>query len=86
LFRPAYRRAETKEISVSSFIKTGPFPCNRHIFQDHDYACHGMDESQDKRTDGAGNEISRSGTPNLPFHNASGGKFISPADVRPFLI
>jgi hypothetical protein len=38
-----------------------------------------VDESQD----GADNEISRPGTSKVSFHNASGGKFISPADVRP---
>jgi hypothetical protein len=38
---------------------------------------------QDKCTDGAGNEISRPETLNISFHNASDGKFISPADVRP---
>jgi hypothetical protein len=38
---------------------------------------------QDKCTDGAGNEISRPGTLNISFHNASGGKFISPADIQP---
>jgi len=38
---------------------------------------------QDKCTDGAGNEISRLGTLNISFHNASGGKFKSPADLRP---
>jgi len=43
-------------------------------------------ESQDKRTDGAGNEISRPGTPKVSFRNASGGKFRSPADVHPFLV
>jgi len=37
-----------------------------------------MDESQD----GAGNEISRPRTSKVSFHNASGGKFIIPADVR----
>jgi len=79
LFGPAYRRAATMEISVNSFIKTGLFPCNRHIFQDHEYACHGMDESED----GAGNEIPRPGKSKVSFHKASGGKFISPADVRP---
>jgi hypothetical protein len=42
-----------------------------------------MDESQDKRTDGTGNEISRPGTSNVSLHDASGGKFVSPADVRP---
>jgi hypothetical protein len=36
------------EASVNSFIKTGFFPCNRHIFQDHEFARHGTDESQDK--------------------------------------
>jgi hypothetical protein len=39
-------------------------------------------ESQDKRTDGDGNEISRSGTSSISFHNASSGKFVVPADVR----
>ena len=82
LFGPAYRRAPIMEASVNSFIKTGLFPCNRHIFQDHEFACHGMDESQGKCTDGAGNEISRPGTSNVSFHNASGRKFISLADVR----
>jgi hypothetical protein len=67
------------EASVNTFIKTGLSPCNTQIFQDHEYACHGLDESQD----GAGNEISRPGTLKVSFHNASGGKFISPADVRP---
>jgi len=33
-----------------------------------------LGESQEKRTDGAGNEISRSGTSNVSFHEASGGK------------
>jgi hypothetical protein len=42
-----------------------------------------MDECQDKSTDGAGNEILRPGTSNFSFHDASGGKFISAADVRP---
>jgi len=79
LFGPAYRRAATMETSVNSFTKTGLFPCNRHIFQDHEFACHGMDESQG----GAGNKISRPGTSKVSFHNASGGKFIIPADVRP---
>jgi hypothetical protein len=37
-----------------------------------------MDESQYV----AGNETSRPGTSKVSFHNASGGKFISPADVR----
>jgi hypothetical protein len=79
LFGPAYRTAATKESSVNSFTKTGLFPCNKHIFQDHEFACHGMDESQG----GTGNEISRPGTSKVSFHNASGGKFIIPADVRP---
>ena len=79
LFGPAYIRAATMETSVNSFTKTGLFPGNRHILQDHEFACHGMDESQD----GAGNEISRPGTSKVSFHNASGGKFIIPADVRP---
>ena len=35
-----------------------------------------MNESLDKCTDGAGNEISRPGTLNISF-------FIKPADVRP---
>jgi hypothetical protein len=46
----AYRRAATMEVQVNSFIKTGLFRCNRHIFQDHEFVYHGMDESQDKRT------------------------------------
>jgi hypothetical protein len=50
LFGPAFRRAARMEASVNFFIKTGPFPCNRHIFQDHEFACHGLDESQDKRS------------------------------------
>jgi len=37
-----------------------------------------MDESQG----GVGNEISRPRTSKVSFHNASGGKFIIPADVR----
>jgi len=40
-------------------------------------------ELQDKRADGAGNEISRPRTSNVSFHNASGGIFVSSADVRP---
>jgi len=67
-----------------SFIKTRPFPCKRHIFQDHKFACHGLDEPQDKRNDGAGNEISRSETSNVSFHNASGWKVQQTSD--PFLI
>jgi hypothetical protein len=85
LFGPAYtrRRAATTEDSVNSFIKTGLFPCNRITFQDHEFACHGMDESQDICTEGDGNEISRPGTSQFSFHNASGGKCISLADVPP---
>jgi len=83
LFGLAYKRAATMEVSVNSFIRTGLFPCNRHIFQDHKFACYGRDEFQDKRADGPGNEISRPGILNVSFHNASGGKFISPSDVRP---
>jgi hypothetical protein len=79
LFGPAYRRATTTETSVNSFTKSGLFPRNRHIFQDHEFACHGMDESQG----GAGNEISRQGISKVYFHKASGGKFINPANVRP---
>ena len=40
LFGPTYRGAATMEASVNSF--TGFFPCNRHIFQDHEFACNGM--------------------------------------------
>ena len=85
LIGPAYRRTATMGDSLNSFIKTGLLPCNRHtsIFRDHEYTCHGTEESQDKRTDGAGNEISRPGTSNVSFHNASGGKFLSPSNVRP---
>jgi len=43
-----------------------------------------LDESQDKPTDGAGNEISKSGTSNFSFHNANGGKDQQMSD--PFLI
>ena len=64
-FGPAYKRAATMEVPINSFIKTGLSPCNRLLFQEHKFACHGMDESQDKRTDGAGNEISRPGTSNV---------------------
>jgi hypothetical protein len=77
LFGPAYGRAATMKTSVNSFTKTGLFPCNRHIFQDHEFTCHGMDEFQG----GAGNEISRPGTSNVSFDNASGWKFIISADV-----
>jgi hypothetical protein len=48
-------------VSINSFIKTGLFLCNRHIFKDHEYACYGMDEFQDKSTDEPGSEISRQG-------------------------
>jgi hypothetical protein len=44
-----YKNAKL-EGSVNSFIKTGLFPCNRHIFQDYKFACPGMDESPGKRT------------------------------------
>jgi ABC-type Zn2+ transport system substrate-binding protein/surface adhesin len=33
-----YRRAATMETSVKSFAKTGLFPCNRHIFQEREFA------------------------------------------------
>jgi hypothetical protein len=79
----AYRRAATVEASIHSFIKTGLFPCNRYINLDHGLACHGMDESQDKRVNGAGSETSRLGTSNDSFENASAGKFIRSKDVRP---
>jgi hypothetical protein len=46
------------EASINSIIKTALLPCDRHIFQDQEYACNGMDESQN----GDGNEISRPGT------------------------
>ena len=42
LFGPAYCGAATMEASVNSFIKTGLFRCNRHIFQDHEFTCRGM--------------------------------------------
>jgi hypothetical protein len=42
LFGPAYRGAEAIEASVNSFIKTGLFLCNRHIFQGNEFACYGM--------------------------------------------
>ena len=41
-FELAYRRAETMKVSVNLFIKTVLSPCNRHTFQDHEFACHGM--------------------------------------------
>jgi len=44
LFGPVLRGAVTMEGSVNSFIKTGLFPCNRHLIQVHEFACHGMDE------------------------------------------
>jgi len=55
-----------------------------HIFQDHEFAGHGLDESQDKSTDGAGNEISRSGTSEVSFNNVNGGEVQQTSD--PFLI
>jgi hypothetical protein len=67
----------------NAIYKTRPIPCKRHKFQDHEFACHGLDESQDKLTDGDGNEMSRSGTSNFSFHNANGGKVQQTAD--PFL-
>ena len=42
LFGTAFRKAATMEASVNSFIKIWLFPSNRHIFQDHEFACHGM--------------------------------------------
>jgi hypothetical protein len=42
LFELAYRRAETMEVSVNSFIKPGLSSCNRHTFLDHEFACYGM--------------------------------------------
>ena len=44
LFGREYRGAATMEGSVNSLIKTGLFPCSRHLFQDHEFACHGVDE------------------------------------------
>ena len=67
-----------------AFIKTRPFLCKRHIFQDHEFACHGLDEPQDKRSDGAGNEISRSGTSNVSFHNANGWKVQQTSNTKMF--
>jgi hypothetical protein len=69
------------EASANSFIKLDSFPVTDNIFQNHEFACHGMEESQGA----AGNEISRPGISEVSFHNASGGKFIIPADVHPFL-
>ena len=37
LFRPAYRR----EAALEAY-KSGLFPCNRHIFHDHEFACRQM--------------------------------------------
>jgi len=65
---------------VNSFIKTRPFPCKRRIFQDHEFACNVLDESQDKGSGGAGNEISRSGTSKVSFHNTNGGKVQQTSD------
>ena len=39
-FGSAYKSAATMETQVNSFIKTGLFPSNRHIFQDHEFACY----------------------------------------------
>jgi hypothetical protein len=61
LFGPAYKIAATMEVSVNSLLKTWLFVCDRHIFKDHQFACYGMDEFQDKLTDGSGSEISRQG-------------------------
>jgi len=52
LLGPAYRRVTILDASIKSFIKTELFPRNRLIFQVHEFACHGRDESQDKCTDG----------------------------------
>jgi len=79
LFGPAFRRAAVEAL-VNSFIKTRPFPSKRHIFQDHEFACHRLDESQDKLTDGVGKEISKSGTSDLSFQNANGGKVQQTSD------
>ena len=84
LFGPAFKRDAIMGVLVNSFIKTRPFPSKRHIFQDHEFAYHGLDESQDKNPGGAGNEISRSGTSNLSFHNTSYGKVQQTS--YPFLI
>jgi hypothetical protein len=43
-----------------------------------------LDKSQDKRTDGAGNEISRSETSDVYFNNANSGKVQQKSDA--FLI
>jgi hypothetical protein len=82
MYGPAYRTAATMETSVNLFTKPGLFSCNRHIFQDHEFALHGMDESQG----GAGNDISRTETSTASFHSASDGKFIIPADIRPIVL
>jgi hypothetical protein len=85
LFGPAFRRAATVEALVNSFVKTRPFPYKRHKFQDNEFACLGLNESQDKRAnDGVGNEISRSGTSHFSFHNRDGGKVQQTSN--PFLI
>jgi len=77
-----YKNAKT-EGSVNSVIKTGLFPSNRHIFQDYEFACHGMDESQGKRTMELAMKFQDREHQTF-VHNASGRKFMSPADVRPF--
>jgi len=71
------------ETLVNSFIKTRRFPCNRHKFHDHEFACYRLDESQAKPIDGEGNEIARSATSNVSFHSANGGKVQQTSD--PFL-
>jgi len=43
-----------------------------------------LDESEDKRTEGAGNEISKAGTSNVSFHNINDGKVQQMSDT--FLI
>jgi hypothetical protein len=83
LLRPAFRRAAKMEALINEFIKTRPFPCKRHIFQDHEFACHRLDESEDKRTHVARNEILRLGPSNVSFHNAIGRKVQQTSD--PFL-
>jgi len=80
LFGPASRRAARMDNLVNPFTKTGPFPCKRHIFQYHEFACRRLDEFQDKHTGGAGNDISRSGTSNVYFHNANAGEVQQASD------
>jgi hypothetical protein len=40
------RKATTLEALVNSFIITGLLPCKILIFQNHEFACRGMEESQ----------------------------------------